>query len=305
MNSIISRLPNGESRKFNLNGSHEWISEDQKFKWFQKPFLTATNKGEYSPSQEEYIHLVEKAKSFMRNGSASKIVLSRISTVPLLQSGNSYLYELYDRLEKAYPSAFVFLYPESADVFWLGATPELLLSKKENFYKTVSLAGTRPKGVMLEWGKKEKAEQGIVTEYILSTLKENGAKGIHSMGPFTAEAGSIEHLKTELVFQSELMFEEWVQLLHPTPAICGFPRNTAMKFILENEFHDRTNYSGVLGWQSESEIHLYVQLRTMKVDFKNKVAHIYAGGGIMQESDSLSEWEETEKKAMVMKSVLF
>lgn len=305
MNSILSRLPLGEEKKFILNENGLWISEDKKFQWFMKPFADSGQKTNYAPKQNEYIALVEKARKFMLDGHASKVVISRMIELDLPSVEQQFPVVLFQRLEKMYPSAFVFLYPVSKGVFWLGASPELLLEKKNCFFKTVSLAGTRPAASPGNWGEKEIVEQKIVTDYILDLLVRHGGENVHTNGPYTSAAGVIEHLKTDILFESNQNSKYWMDLFHPTPAICGFPKMNALEFIQSNEFHNREMYSGVIGWHSPEQSHLYIQLRTMKVDLNEGKAYIYVGGGLLPESDSLLEWEETEKKAMVMKSVLF
>ena len=98
--------------------------------------------------------------------------------------------------------------------------------------------------------------------------------------------------------------KQLISVLHPTPAVCGFPKLEAKKFILENENYNREYYSGFLG---ELNIHdatdLYVNLRCMQI--KNNQIHLYIGGGITKDSIPEKEWIETANKAMTMKKILF
>ena len=92
--------------------------------------------------------------------------------------------------------------------------------------------------------------------------------------------------------------------MHPTPAVCGFPKDAARKFILENEDYDRAYYSGFLGelnWDDSTD--LFVNLRCLQVVDGQKVI-LYVGGGITAESDPKKEWLETVHKAQTMKMVL-
>jgi isochorismate synthase len=97
--------------------------------------------------------------------------------------------------------------------------------------------------------------------------------------------------------------------LHPTPAVCGFPKLDAQKFIIENEGYDRTFYAGFLGeWNKdfvsykENCSDLYVNLRCMKIE--DQKAKLYVGGGINKGSNPEKEYIETVNKSLTMKKVL-
>jgi isochorismate synthase len=94
-----------------------------------------------------------------------------------------------------------------------------------------------------------------------------------------------------------------IDALHPTPAVCGLPKESAKEFILENEGYDRSFYTGFLGELSvENRSNLFVNLRCMQV--KDATYYIYIGGGITSASVPEKEWEETVAKSKVMLRVL-
>ena len=96
--------------------------------------------------------------------------------------------------------------------------------------------------------------------------------------------------------------------MHPTPAVCGLPKNSAKAFILENEPHDRHFYSGFLGELNSSfstnsrSSDLFVNLRCMQIE--DSKAHLYMGCGITKDSIPEKEWEESVNKSMTIKKVL-
>ena len=102
--------------------------------------------------------------------------------------------------------------------------------------------------------------------------------------------------------------KEIVQLLHPTPAVCGLPKEIAKEFIIENEPYDRGFYTGFLGelncsfTNKKASSDLFVNLRCMEI--KNSQAHLYMGCGITKDSIPEKEWEESVNKSMTMKMVL-
>ena len=95
-----------------------------------------------------------------------------------------------------------------------------------------------------------------------------------------------------------------LQELHPTPAVCGLPKEDAFRFILENEGYDRSYYSGFIGWlDTEGHTDLYVNLRCMEI--KPGETTLYAGAGILASSDIESVCTETGDKMNTMKSILY
>jgi len=122
----------------------------------------------------------------------------------------------------------------------------------------------------------------------------------------TVKAGSLVHLRTQIKGDIEKEgLRSLVNLLHPTPAVCGMPKEKAKQFILENENYNRSYYTGYLGELNMTEnknSHLFVNLRCMEI--KNNIAEIYIGGGITKESNPEKEWEETVAKSNIMLKAL-
>ena len=113
----------------------------------------------------------------------------------------------------------------------------------------------------------------------------------------------------EGVINKKSNLKEVVSVLHPTPAVCGFPMQKAKKFIFENEGYDRSYYTGFLGelnikgdYINKPKSDLFVNLRCMQV-VKN-MAHIYVGCGITKDSIPEKEFLETVNKSMTMKIIL-
>ena len=96
-----------------------------------------------------------------------------------------------------------------------------------------------------------------------------------------------------------------IDILHPTPAVCGIPKKISKRFILENENYDREFYTGFLGeMNTDSTTNLFVNLRCMKIDTEAKKISLFIGGGITKDSIPDNEWNETIIKSGVMKRVL-
>ena len=91
--------------------------------------------------------------------------------------------------------------------------------------------------------------------------------------------------------------------LHPTPAVCGLPKNLADDFIRLKEKHERKYYTGYLGpWKLNQQVDLFVNLRCMEVTDDEFI--LYAGGGITAHSIPEKEWEETNQKAATLLAVI-
>lgn len=267
-------------------------------------------------NQEEkikFISLVKKGVDSIVNGDFIKVVLSRTESVLIKHFK---IRKTFKKMLQQYPTAFCYCWYHPKIGFWLGATPETLLQSNENKFTTMSLAGTQPfkDNYLVSWEEKETKEQGFVTQYIIENLK-NIAEEITVSSAYTTKAGNLLHLKTDIqgVLKSKFNSKNVIDILHPTPAVCGLPKNTAKKFILENESHDREFYTGFLGElnhdfsKNESATDLYVNLRCMKI---NSISHsdvttatLYIGCGITEQSNPEDEWEETVNKSKTMKSI--
>jgi isochorismate synthase len=125
--------------------------------------------------------------------------------------------------------------------------------------------------------------------------------------PKTQKAGSLYHIKTQIkgVFDNkQTTLAQITSVLHPTPAVCGSPRDTAFSIIQQLEGYDREFYTGFLG-PLDTKINtaqIYVNLRCMKISPTK--ATLFVGGGITLDSNPEQEWQETKNKMATMLSVL-
>ena len=259
-------------------------------------------------AKSDFTTLVANGIQAIKNEQFQKVVLSRTEKVEVEDFD---MVDAFKKLVLLYPSAFVYCFYHPKIGNWIGATPEQLLKVTENNFETISLAGTQKDTGSSEilWGEKEKEEQQFVTDYLVSRLK-NVAKAVQFTKPYSIKAGSIWHIKTDVsgVLNSDSSLKKVIQLLHPTPAVCGLPKEIAKDFILENEPYDRSFYTGFLGELNCSfaretiSSDLFVNLRCMQI--KDSQAHLYIGCGITKDSDPEKEWEESVNKSMTMKKVL-
>lgn len=259
-------------------------------------------------SHELYFDQVSKMINDLKQFKLEKAVLSRIQILDGM--GMNCAVDSFLKLSESYDSAFVFLVSIPKVGTWIGASPETLLSSKNNAVETVALAGTQKLAGritdQIKWEQKEVHEQALVSSYIEKVLKNHNVTDYNRTGPVTAQAGNVVHLKTTYVLPNGMNFHQLSDLvldLHPTPAVCGLPKNKAMSLIREIEQHDREYYAGYLGpIESNGSISLFVNLRSMKV-LENQMA-LFVGGGITADSIPEKEWEETCLKAQTLLNVI-
>jgi isochorismate synthase len=276
-------------------------------------------------NKTEHIILVSKGIETIKKTELKKVVLSRCEAQAL---GNKNPLTIFKRLYNTYKNAMVYCWYHPKVGLWLGATPELLFKTEGNQLTTISLAGTQPykSSEKVNWTNKEIEEQQIVTDYITHQI-EPYSKHINVSEVETVRAGNLLHLKsriTSLINPSESL-KSIIEALHPTPAVCGFPKEKAKDFILLNESYNREYYTGFLGElnlkQSKTRninrrnvennaytavktySNFYVNLRCMQL--KDNKALIYVGGGITKDSIAENEWEETVNKTKTISKVLY
>jgi isochorismate synthase len=248
-------------------------------------------------------NLVKKGIQAIENNEFKKVVLSRKESLKLTDFD---LITTFEKLVQLYPTTFVYCFFHPKVGTWLGATPEQLLKANDTEFQTIALAGTQKDAGSNEvvWPKKEQEEQQFVTDYIVEKVK-NVASEIVVSKPYSIKAGSIWHIKTDIfgTLNSNSSLQQVIQLLHPTPAVCGLPKEQSKEFILENENYDRKFYTGFLGELNiKNQTDLFVNLRCMEIEVAQ--AHLFVGCGITKDSIPQNEWEESNNKSMTMKRIL-
>ncbi len=257
--------------------------------------------------KKSHLELVLDGINAIKDNSFKKVVLSRKENVKLTSFD---LIKVFEKLLQKYDNAFVYVWFHPEIGLWMGATPERLVTIKNNNFHTTALASTQNFEGNLNplWGQKEKKEHQFVLDYIISQLKnqENGIiiKNFYVSETQTIKAGNLLHLKADIKGEiGEFELKNLLNTLHPTPAVCGLPKEAAKSFILRNENYDRTFYTGFLGEININLVtDLFVNLRCVEIE--EGFAKVYVGGGITEESIPEKEWLETHFKTTTIKSIL-
>jgi isochorismate synthase len=306
-------FPKGEMGKLGEDFSKVFFEELLKTKKKSKATTTyAVVENTNQQGERDYFQdIIEKAVETIHKGKFQKVILSRIKMLNL-EGGFSPML-LFEKLSSFYQNAFTSLTFTPETGIWIGASPEILISVKDNIFRTCALAGTQQYQENLPlkqvpWTQKEIEEQAFVCRYIISCFKKIRLREYLEEGPKTVRAGNLTHLRSDFSVDLGTVYlpnlaSEMLDLLHPTSAVCGMPHKPAFDFIVSNEKFKRELYAGYLGpVNSDNSTHLYVNLRCMKVD--NHSAYLFAGVGITEDSLWEKEWQETEIKFRTLLNVL-
>lgn len=299
-NKSISYSPyliEGQSNKINKEELHSVISALQ---LLAKPeAITSTERAAYNTQ-------IAQIKEAISKGNVSKAILSRIQLIP---HDKTQLTDQFEALCRRYPHVMISLVHIPDVCTWLTATPEILINITNGTLTTVSLAGTQlDTGIPITevtWGAKELDEQQIVSDYISNLLKQHLGGQASIDGPSTISTGQVLHLKTlfSAKVDDKTNVTSFLNAMHPTPAVCGKPKQAAMDLINQVERHNRAYYAGYLGpVNMNTSTQLFVNLRCMQL-FQGEAA-LYLGGGITAGSIADLEWRETEIKADTLLKVL-
>lgn len=218
--------------------------------------------------------------------------------------GSGHEDELFIRAAERFPNSMVYLVYTHKAGRWFGCTPELLLEGYGMKWHTMALAGTRT-WELGEWNDKNIHEQRLVSDYIEGQLQGLGAR-ITRQGPYTSKAGHLYHLRTDYTFHLPTPTSplKILNLLHPTPALCGLPKKEAWNFIRLFERNKRMYYGGYLGpLNLRAETNIYVNIRCAQMRPGGK-AIFFAGGGLTRNSNFSEEKEEIKRKLETLLAAL-
>ena len=317
----ISRKEEGGKRKENSTETlSSFLVESYNQIISPSSFLLPPSSKESSLSSRQRYHIdFSNFHSNLLNGEFQKIVLSRCVQEP--RKEEQLPMTLFQKACELYPRMFISLVYTPQSGMWLMATPEILLEGGGNDWHTIALAGTmKLEGESLSfdsppvkgetrlsdiaWTTKNIQEQRYVATYLMECL-EHFSSQITEEGPYTARAANLVHLRSDFnfVLEDTRRIGELIRALHPTPAVCGLPKQQTFDFIRRNESQSRRYYSGFSGpFNPEVDTHLFVSLRCMQI--LDDCYCLYAGGGLLRDSEEDQEWEETEAKLETMRSLL-
>ncbi len=258
----------------------------------------------HTTTREEWCEQVRRATDRIRSGELEKVVLATALEVEL--ASPIAVPDTLERLRTTYPDCYRFLFePTSAGGFF-GAPPERLVSLRGQTVETEALAGSIGRGdtheedgelaAQLAQSEKVREEHDLVAETIRDGL-EPLASSVVVADRRLKRLSNIQHLQTSI--SADLNGDEHVlsvvEALHPTPAVGGLPPDEAKRTIRETETFDRGWYASPVGWfDADGDGEFAVGIRS-GVATDSRVT-LFAGNGIVADSDPDDEWEEVQLK---------
>jgi salicylate biosynthesis isochorismate synthase/menaquinone-specific isochorismate synthase len=256
---------------------------------------------------------VESAAARLRAGDAAKVVLAR----EVLARGDGVVSAamVARSLRAAYPSCFIYLITGADGTAFAGASPELLVRRSADRAFSQPMAGSVARGAtdaederlarQLEDSAKDAVEHRIVSEFVVDALRPF-AMSVTARPPEVVRFTNIQHLATSVTAELRQRPADALQLaaaLHPTPAVGGWPRDAANTLIDALEGMERGWYAGAVGWidgRGDGEFAVALRCGLLWEDG----ARLYAGVGVMPDSDPARELEETELKFKALLTAL-
>ncbi|MFB6073446.1 MAG: isochorismate synthase MenF [Haloarculaceae archaeon] len=259
---------------------------------------------ERTPSRAGWRDQVEAALERVADGSLEKVVLAQALRTTL--AGDLSVPDALARVSEAYPDCYRFVIePPGAGTFF-GATPERLVSVRGRTVRTAALAGSTGRGdtpAEDEWlrsdlldSAKDRHEHELVVEAIRDQLAPS-ASTVRTSETSVRRLATVQHLRTPIT--ADLAADEHVlslvEALHPTPAVGGLPPDRALRTIRESEAFDRGWYAAPVGWiDGAGDGTFAVAIRSALA--RDRTATLFAGAGIVADSDPDSEWDEVQLK---------
>jgi menaquinone-specific isochorismate synthase len=218
-------------------------------------------------------------------------------------------------LRSRYPDCYIFSFSGLNQSHFIGASPERLLSIRQGRMVTDALAGSAPRGHTVAEDQhlgqrllntpKEQQEHQFVLDFIVERLTAEGLAPRFSTPPGLLRLSNIQHLHTPICadLPSHISPLTLVEALHPTPAVAGVPTMTACESIWRHEVGDRDLYAAPLGWVDPyGNSEFIVGIRSALIDGDR--ARLYAGAGIVAESDPDQELAEIQLKLQALADAL-
>lgn len=248
---------------------------------------------------------VAQATARIRAGELDKVVLAR--EVVVTADADLSVATLLLRLSQQYPGCYLYLVEG-----FCGASPELLVARHGDVVTAQPMAGTKPRrgdpeadaavAAELLASPTYRHEHQVTIDAVHDTLLEFSSYVDYEPEPSVVPLANVVHLATRVegrLSHPPASILELVTALHPTPAVCGRPREAALRTIAELEGLDRGPYAGAVGWVDRFGNGAFaVSIRGAEVH--GRTARVIAGNGMVGDSDPPTELIETRAKLQAM-----
>lgn len=262
--------------------------------------------------EPDWLAAVEQAIRRLGDGEARKVVLAREMRVEA--NGPIPPEEVTRVLQQVHPTCYTYLLTGRDGAAMVGASPELLLRRTGPEVVSQPMAGTTARGpnpdederlaARLMESVKDAREHQVTVRHVADCLADSGAR-VRVGAPEVVKLDNVQHLATTIKgdLEGEESLLETVARLHPTPAVNGEPVDAARRMISELEGFDRGWYTGAVGWiGGHGDGELAVAIRCGL--FAGSSARLYAGNGVMPDSEPATELAETKIKLAALTRAL-
>ena len=257
----------------------------------------------------EWMETIRYATKRIADGDFEKVVLAREARVTA--DADIDRSALLRRLRRSFPGCFAFMVGSM-----VGASPELLVSRTGETVRAHPMAGTAPRGgdpttdarlaASLLASAKDRAEHQITIDMVWESLLPFCSYVDSEPEPSVVAVANVQHLASMVegrLSAPPASVLELVAALHPTPAVAGWPLAPALRHIADHEHLDRDRYAGAVGWVDASGNGTWaVGIRSAIVD--GAVARLFAGVGVVSDSDPEAELAETDAKFQAVLSAI-
>ncbi|MDN4607798.1 isochorismate synthase [Sporosarcina highlanderae] len=273
------------------------LAQVEEFDFADSNAILSTNER----NKEQYIDAVENVTKSIRNGKADKVVIARALELQFEHEiiDVSVLHSISNEQQESYHFGL-----QKGDSLFFGATPERLIQIQDGKAYSACVAGSirrgktavedRELGEELLGDRKNREEHQYVVGMI-SSIFENYCNEVRiPKTPKLMKIRDIQHLYTpvEGMLGQEVDIFTFVEALHPTPALGGVPTDVALTIIGKEEGMDRGYYAAPIGWtDAAGNGEFAVAIRSSLI--KGDRAYLYAGGGIVADSNPEQEYDET------------
>lgn len=264
-------------------------------------------------ADKEWTALVNEAKQHIMDKELDKVVLARQIKVSKLPSCTPT--HMLKRMRYQYPQCCSFLIKMDNSPAFIGCSPEQLISFTGDTIHTEALAGSIARGTddKEDWDNRNtllnSSKNNIEHQYVVQSIEQDLAPFIDSLSrkekPIIKKLANVQHLYTPIRAEKKAGVNPLQILgrLHPTPAVGGYPAKEAANFIKQKESINRGWFASPVGWiNTEGSGEFTVAIRSGLVNKTS--ALLFAGCGIVADSDAETEWQETTLKFMPMLSAL-
>lgn len=294
---------------------HEAEAAICQFSEYRAPADTAVaaSRIRYPMARDDWRTMITTATDRIRAGRLDKVVLSRVCDAEFADTVDPV--RVVAELEARYPDCYRFLFEVAPEHAFFGATPELLVEVHEAQLHTMALAGSRRRGATPEEdaaladdmlnSPKERHEHDLVVQAVRERVRPYVRALDVPETPTIFRLRNIQHLYTPVRAELETHFDvlDLVGELHPTPALGGSPRRAALEAIQQLEREERGWYAAPVGWVDASGDGMFAVAIRSAVS-AGQTARLYAGVGIVADSDPDKEWDETNLKFRPLLSAL-